>query len=75
MLKAIPKVITTDDNKSLNKLFTLQEIKMNLFNINPNKSLGPNGFQAFFFQKCWEIIGVDLWKVIEASRNGGTLLI
>lgn len=74
MLKAIPKVITIEDNKSLNKPFSLQEIKTTLFNINPDKSPGLDGFQAFFFQKCSEIIGVDLWKAIEVSRNGGKLL-
>ena len=42
--------------------------------MNPDKSPGPNGFQAFFFQNFWDIIGEDLWKAIEASRNGGSLL-
>ena len=74
MLKTIPKVISSNNNKALNKPFILQEIKTDLFNINPDKSPGPDGFQAFFFQKCWEIIGVDLWKALEASGNGGTLL-
>ena len=52
----------------------MEEVKMALFSMNPDKSLGPDGFQAFFSQKCWEIIGLDLWKAIEASRNGGLLL-
>ena len=47
---------------------------MDLVNINLDKSPGSDEFQAFFFQKCWEIIEADLWKEIEASRNGGTLL-
>ena len=42
--------------------------------MNPDKSPGPDGFQAFFFQKCWDIIGIDLWKALEAMRNGGSLL-
>ena len=49
MLKEIPRLITVEDNLSLNKPFTLEEIKTSLFNLNPNKSLGPDGFQAFFF--------------------------
>ena len=42
--------------------------------MNPDKSSGPDGFQAFFFQKCLDIIGQDLWRAIEASRNGGSIL-
>lgn len=42
--------------------------------MNPEKSPGPDGFQALFYQKCWDILGKDLWEVIEASRKGGSLL-
>lgn len=75
MLKEKPKIITTEDNKSLNKPFSRQNMKTTLFNINLDKSPRPDGFQAFFFQKCQEIIGVDMWKAIEASINGGKLLV
>ena len=104
MLKSITKLITEEDNRILNKPFSLQEVKVALFNINPDNSLGPDGFQAFFFldkspgldgfqsfffphkspsldgfqafffQQCWDILGEDLWKALEASRNGGSLL-
>ena len=67
-------MIIATDNLALNKPFSIEEIKMTLFNLNPDKSPGPDGFQAFFFQKYAKIIGDDLWKEIEASRNGGSLL-
>lgn len=31
-------------------------------------------FRPFFNQKCWDIIGKDIWNAIEASRKGGSLL-
>ena len=74
MLNYIPKLISEEDNKFLNKPITLEEVKSVVFNMKPDKSPGPDGFQAFFFQKCWDIIGIDLWKAIEASRNGVSLL-
>ena len=49
MLQGIPKLITAEDNHFLNKPFTLEEIKMALFNLNPDKPQGLDGFQAFFF--------------------------
>ena len=74
MLMTIPSLITVEDNKSLNKPISLDEVKSAIFSMNPDKSPGPDGFQAFFFQKCWDIIGIDLWKALEAMRNGGSLL-
>ena len=74
MLKFIPKLITEEDNKFLSESFTLQEVKTALFSMNPDKSPGPDGFQAFFFQQCWDILGEELWKALEATRNGGSIL-
>lgn len=51
MLKAIPRIITEEDNLPLNKPFTLEEIKSTLFNINPDKCPRPKRFQAFLFSK------------------------
>lgn len=74
LLKFIPKLITAEENKNLNRPITLEEVRSVVFSLSSDKSPGPDGFQAFFFQKCWEILGEDLWKAIEASRNGGSLL-
>ena len=74
MLKFIPKLVTSEDNKNLNRPITLDEVQTVVFNMSPDKSPGPDGFQAFFFQKCWDILGEDLWRAIEASQNGGSLL-
>lgn len=74
MLEFIPKLVTKEDNKKINEPITLEEVRTVVFSMSPDKSSGPNGFQAFFFQKCWDILGEELWRAIEASRNGGYLL-
>ena len=51
LLKVIPKIVTMEDNKALNKPISLEEVKLVVFEINPDKSPGPDGFQAFFFSK------------------------
>ena len=71
MLEVIPKVVSLKDNKLLNKPITLEEVRLVVFVMNPDKSLAPDGFQTFFNQKCWDILGEDLWKAIKASSNGG----
>ena len=74
MLKFIPKLVTLEDNKNLNKPITLDEVRIVVFSMGPDKFLVIDGFQAFLFQKCWDILGEDLWKAIEVSQNGGSLL-
>ena len=74
MLKEIPKVLSIEDNKFLNQPISFEEVKQVVFKLNPEKSPGPDGFQAFFYQKCWDILGKDLWEALEASRKGGSLL-
>ena len=49
MLKLIPRLLTNEDNKYLNKKISMEEINEALFSLNPDKSLGSDGFQDFFF--------------------------
>lgn len=74
LLKEIPKILTAEDNKLLNQPFSLEEVKQVVFNLDPEKSPGPDGFQAFFYQNCWNILGKDLWEALEASRKGCSIL-
>jgi hypothetical protein len=43
--------ISNDDQKSLLKQFSLEEIKEAVFGMEPNKAAGPDGFNAEFYQK------------------------
>ena len=44
MLRFIPKLVTKEDNNFLNRPITLEEVRMVVFSMNPNKSLGLDGF-------------------------------
>ena len=74
LLTVIPNLVSAEDNNFLNRSITLEEVRMVVFSMNHDKAQGPDGFQVFFFQKCWDIVGEDLWKAIEGSRKGGALL-
>lgn len=58
-------------NKHLCKPFTSEEVEKALFRMKPNKSPGPNGFTAGFFQSHWELIKIDICNaVLKFLRNG-----
>lgn len=52
----------------------LMKIKTALFDIDDEKSPGPDGFGAFFFKKDWEVVGRDVvLAVTEFFRTGQML--
>ncbi|KAF6170652.1 hypothetical protein GIB67_001908 [Kingdonia uniflora] len=46
--------ITEEDNSTLTRVVTPEEIKFALDSIGPYKAPGPDGFPALFFQQSWE---------------------
>jgi hypothetical protein len=51
--------------------FTATEVEKALFSMKPNKSPGPDGFTAGFYQKRWSIVKGDICLAILAFLNGG----
>jgi hypothetical protein len=68
-LSLIPKLIKEDINNSLTKEVTQHEIKEALDQMNPDKAPGSDGFTARFYQQSWDIIKLDLMKLIQKSQT------
>lgn len=66
-LSAILALISDSQMEELNASFSVEEIKTTAFYLNPKKALGPDRFPAFFFQKCWDFMGVEVAEAIEDS--------
>ena len=53
---------------------TKAEIRNALFDINPNRTPGSNGFGASFFQNYWDLIGKELVDCIKDFFQHGKIL-
>lgn len=56
--------MSLETNNSLSLPFTKDEVKTTLFDLNPSKAPGPDGFTALFYQNAWDIIGEEVTTVI-----------
>ena len=59
-------------NDALTTDFSTEEIKKAVFMMHPNKSPGPDGFTAGFYQRHWDLIGNDISNIVLSFLNGGT---
>ena len=73
VFQVIDTRVPSEMNQDLDKVFTLDEIRCALFQINPVKAPGPDGMNAFFYQKHWDIIGNDIGTIIKKFLNKGEL--
>ncbi|VFQ99349.1 unnamed protein product, partial [Cuscuta campestris] len=64
-LRYIPCTVTAEDNNSLKKLPSMEEVKQAVWSLNENAAPGPDGFNGFFFRACWDIIKIDLLKACQ----------
>ncbi|XP_060202972.1 uncharacterized protein LOC132631414 [Lycium barbarum] len=73
IFSCIPKIITDDDNIMLPKILIEEEIKDAIFDMSSTSSAGPDGFNGMFYQKCWEIIKVDVINFVQSFFYGNGL--
>ena len=53
---------------------THEEIKRALFQMHPDKSPGPDGFSAGFFQNNWDIVAQDTCEAVKSFFLSSKLL-
>ena len=54
-------------NDSLIHPILMSRVENVVFGMNKGKALGPDGFPVEFFQEFWEIINMDLLKMVKES--------
>eukprot|EP00253_Pinus_taeda_P008568 PITA_08568 len=71
---AIPNSITGEQNWSLRKRITMEEVEEAVRSMPNDKAPGLDGFTINFYKVCWEIVKNDIWEVVEDSRRSKTIL-
>ena len=53
------------------KTITIQEVQEAVFQMKVGTSPGPDGFTVNFFHHFWEMVKMDVWKIVDNSRIMG----
>jgi hypothetical protein len=65
----IPQV-SIEENNLLTALYSEEEVKKAIFQMEYNKAPGPDGFPAKFYQNFWEVIKVELLELFSFLHSG-----
>ncbi|MCH79466.1 endonuclease/exonuclease/phosphatase family protein, partial [Trifolium medium] len=66
----VPKV-TREDNDRLVAPITREKLKEALFQMNPDKAPGPDGFNPAFYQHFWELCSDDIFEAAKEWLDRG----
>jgi hypothetical protein len=69
----LPSFVNEQGNQDLFVEVTEDELKETLQSFQKDKSPGPDGWTIEFFRGFYDLIGIDLLKVIEESRTNGRI--
>ncbi|XP_060183463.1 uncharacterized protein LOC132613456 [Lycium barbarum] len=73
LLSLLPVLIDQDRNDLLCQMPSVDEVKKAVFNLSGASASGPDGFPGVFYQTCWYIISLDVYKMVVAFFQGHTL--
>ena len=68
------KRIPLESAQDLIRPVRTEEIKETIFRMKPDKAPRPDGYNAFFFQKMWHIVGEDVVAAVRSFFHSGSLL-
>ena len=60
----IPTKASKEMNHDLIKDFSAEEVRTALQQMHPTKAPGPDGMSAIFYQKYWDIVGIDVKNMV-----------
>ena len=73
-LNAVQSKVTDDMREVLSSVFTIEEVKVALFQMGPTKAPRLNGMNAIFYQNFWHVVGDNVVLVVLDFLNNGNML-
>ncbi|XP_060965512.1 uncharacterized protein LOC133034440 [Cannabis sativa] len=73
VVQSIQSRVSTRINEDLNQPILAEEVRKAVFSMHPDKSPGPDGMTPAFYQKCWDIIQIDVVNVVQDFFTTGEL--
>ncbi|XP_075107032.1 uncharacterized protein LOC142180014 [Nicotiana tabacum] len=73
LLNNVPSMVTMEHNLYLCKFPTFEEVKKAVFTLSGDSASGPNGFTGLFYQYCWDIVGEDIFNMVQQFYRGALL--
>ena len=70
----ISPCISANENFELTRILNAEEIKKVVWDMNPLKAPGPDGFPGLFFRRYWDIVGYQVIDVVQSFFREGWLL-
>ncbi|KAL6211599.1 hypothetical protein ACLB2K_016822 [Fragaria x ananassa] len=64
VLQTIQPRVTSEMNQTLLAPYSMEEVKVALFQMHPSKAPGPDGMSPFFFQKYWDLVGAEVSNAV-----------
>lgn len=72
-LNVISNRVTSDMNEELLTEFKAEKVWRALQQMHLRKASGPNGMSPIFYQKFWDIVGLDVVQCVLDASNSGVL--
>ncbi|XP_027060814.2 uncharacterized protein [Coffea arabica] len=73
MLHLIPPLITEEENKALEEVPSMAEVRRVVFAMDGESAAGPDGFTGKFFTFAWDVIAQDIYNVVLSFFCGAEL--
>uniref|UniRef100_A0A803P795 Reverse transcriptase domain-containing protein n=1 Tax=Cannabis sativa TaxID=3483 RepID=A0A803P795_CANSA len=71
VIQCIQRKVTTQINEELHQPIVAEEVRKAIFSMHPDKSPGPDSMTPAFYQKCWDIIQLDIVDVVQKFFTTG----
>ena len=74
MTNLIPVKVKSEMNNELTRDFTMEEVRTALQQMHPTKAPNPDDMSAIFYQKYWNIIGLNVANIVLNVLNSNASL-